>query len=373
MMPQDSMTSHGGYLRSVKKKIVFRVDASDQIGTGHLMRCMVLADRFSADGACVRFISQSMPAHLIDLIKSRGHDFSPVLVDHSSTSSGKLRHSAWLASSQIADAEATLLMLSGEVIDLIVVDHYALDVEWEQRVRKQAQHILVIDDLADRKHDCDTLLDQNLYSDMESRYVGKVPDQAQSLLGPKYALLRNEFRISRTGASVRDGNIGRILVFLGGVDQENYTSCVLDALIELNAPEALHVDVVIGSQHPYKNEIQLRCKGHGFFCHVQTNKMAELMAAADIGVGAGGSASWERCCLGLPSLLVSLAENQTDIAKNLDQIGACIYLGYFPAKDVLLNKILDLMRAPAELREISKTAFDLVDGRGVDRVYEALN
>lgn len=367
------MTSHGGYLRSLKKKIVFRVDASDQIGTGHLMRCMVLADRFSADGACVRFVSQSMPVHLIDLIKSRGHDFFHIVVDHSSASSKKLKHSAWLASSQTTDAKATLLMLSGEMIDLIVVDHYALDVEWERLVRKQAKHILVIDDLADREHDCDTLLDQNLYSNMESRYVGRVSGQVKSLLGPKYALLRNEFRLNRSGASVRDGAIQRILVFLGGVDKENYTSCVLDALLELDVPYALHVDVVIGSQHPCKNEIELRCKEHGFFCHVQTNKMAELIIAADIGVGAGGSASWERCCLGLPSLVVSLADNQIDIAENLDRIGACIYLGYFPSKDILLNKILDLMSTPAELKKISKTAFDLVDGRGVDRVYEALS
>ena len=165
------------------------------------------------------------------------------------------------------------------------------------------------------------LLDQNYYADMQTRYVSKVPSHCQLLLGPRYALLREEFRTLREQINVRTGDVKKILVFFGGVDADNYTNLAIQALAELNVTQS--VDIVIGAQHPNREQIKQACIAHGFICHIQTTRMAELMAEADLAIGAGGSASWERCCLGLPALLLAIADNQIEIAKALDLINAC--------------------------------------------------
>jgi UDP-2,4-diacetamido-2,4,6-trideoxy-beta-L-altropyranose hydrolase len=247
-----------------------------------------------------------------------------------------------------------------------------LDERWERAVRGSCKKLMVIDDLADRQHDSDMLLDQNYYADMQTRYVSKVPSHCQLLLGPRYALLRKEFRTLREKVKVRAGDVKKILVFFGGVDADNYTSLAMQALVELNIKQ--QVDVVIGAQDPNREQIQQACINHGFICHVQTTRMAELMAEADLAIGAGGSASWERCCLGLPALLVAVSGNQIDIAKSLDSIGACYYLGEKDAvnSSSIQHSFNELLLAPDQVLSISQQAFSLVDGLGVNRVSEAL-
>lgn len=175
--------------------------------------------------------------------------------------------------------------------DWLVVDHYALDARWESALRASTKQIMVIDDIADRQHDCDVLLDQNFYADMQKRYTGKVSAHCQLLLGPRYALLRDEFRKLREQVKPRNGTVKKILVFFGGVDADNYTGRAIEALAEIGI-EGLYVDVVIGAQHSCREQIKSVCAQHGFICHVQTDKMAELMAAADLAIGAGGSATY---------------------------------------------------------------------------------
>ena len=255
----------------------------------------------------------------------------------------------------------------------MIVDHYALDARWESKMRGTAKQVMVIDDIADRQHDCDILLDQNFYTDMQTRYTGKVSAHCQLLLGPRYALLREEFRKLHEQVQPRTGPVKRILVFFGGVDADNYTGRAIKALADMDI-KGVHVDVVIGAQHPCRAEIETISAAQGFACHVQTDKMAELMAVADLAIGAGGSASWERCCFGLSALLVALAENQIELAKALDSIGACIYLG---AKDTvnsltIQQAITKLLDKPNQIQSISKQAYSLVDGMGVSRVGQAL-
>jgi UDP-2,4-diacetamido-2,4,6-trideoxy-beta-L-altropyranose hydrolase len=169
------------------------------------------------------------------------------------------------------------------------------------------------------------LLDQNYYADMQTRYIGKVPAHCQLFLGPQYALLREEFRTLRDKVKVRTGDVKKILVFFGGVDSDNYTSLAIEALAELNSKQ--QVDVVIGVQHPNRKQIQQACINHDFICHVQTTRMAELMAEADLALGAGGTATWERCAMGLPSIVVVIAENQNKAAMDLDAFHVIINLG----------------------------------------------
>jgi UDP-2,4-diacetamido-2,4,6-trideoxy-beta-L-altropyranose hydrolase len=192
-------------------------------------------------------------------------------------------------------------------------------------------------------------------------------------LGPCYALLRDEFRQLRKRVKPRTGPVRRILIFFGGVDADNYTGQTLDALGHLDTKH-LHIDVVIGALHPCRSAIEMTCAEHGFICHVQTDRMAKLMASADLAIGAGGTATWERCCLGLPSLVVSLADNQTNITETLDLDGYAIYLG--PTSkvntDVIIERIRSLWRDLDQLEIISQRAFTLVDGMGTHRVVHEI-
>jgi UDP-2,4-diacetamido-2,4,6-trideoxy-beta-L-altropyranose hydrolase len=353
-------------------KVAFRTDASNQMGTGHFMRCLTLAEALKKQGADIRFISRNLPVHLSDMLNTKGIELTPLSANDLEASIDELAHASWLGASQTQDSKATIQALSDQVWDWLVVDHYALDFRWENALRQSVKNIMSIDDLADRNHDCDILLDQNYYTDMQTRYSGKVPAKSQLLFGPRYALLREEFLTLREQVKIRTGDVKKILVFFGGIDAENYTFQTIEVLSEINSE--FKVDVVIGAQHPFKSQIEASCSKKGFFCHVQTPHMAKLMADADLAIGAGGSASWERCCLGLPSLLIAIADNQIAIAKELDSINGCAYLG---SSDLFIS--LDLKKClsqilsnPEKIQKISEKAFSIVDGLGAFRVSDEM-
>lgn len=348
-------------------KVALRVDASSQIGTGHFMRCLTLADALKGEGAQIRFVSRHMPEHLRGMLVAKEHEFIPIKSRSTGTFDDR-SHAHWLGTSQQADAQDTQEALSDQVWDWLVVDHYALDVRWESLLRKTVGKVLVIDDIADRQHDCDVLLDQNLYADMDTRYTGNVPPHCRLLLGPRYALLREEFRRLRKQITPRNGLVRRVLVFFGGVDEDNFTGRTIEALSRLNIA-GLCVDVVIGAQHPHREQIESACVQLGGTCHVQTSRMAELMAAADLAIGAGGSTSWERCCLGLPALAFSIAQNQGPLVEEAALRGllyAPLSLsGIAPSIELHVQALID---NPRLLRLISLKALEAVDGLGVKRV-----
>ncbi|MBY0575394.1 MAG: UDP-2,4-diacetamido-2,4,6-trideoxy-beta-L-altropyranose hydrolase [Gallionellaceae bacterium] len=354
-------------------KIAIRVDSSSQIGTGHFMRCLALADTLKQHGAQIRFVSRHLPEHLRSMLAEKGYEFALLDSLQNDVSLDELTHAHWLGISQAQDATDTSHALSDQTWDWLVVDHYALDVRWEAVLHNAAKRILVIDDIADRRHDCDALLDQNFHADMDIRYAGKVPAHCRLLLGPRYALLRDEFRELRKQVKPRAGEIKKVLVFFGGVDAGNYTGRAVEALSKIHVTN-LRVDVVIGAQHPCTERIKEACAQYGFICHVQTGKMAELMAAADLAIGAGGSAAWERCCLGLPALTLCVADNQRK------QIAEAAYKGLLYAPE-LGNKLIPAIRRHVialmengYLREaLSRNGMQAVDGRGVLRVIGNMN
>lgn len=352
--------------------IAFRVDATSQIGTGHFMRCLTLAEELRKSDVQIRFISRGLPQHLSEMLTSRSIEFIALKNEGSEKGGDELAHSAWLGVTQAQDAKDTAAALAGRKWDWLIVDHYALDARWESAMREQAGKIMAIDDLADRKHDCDVLLDQNYYRDMQTRYDGKVPEHCRMLLGPRYSLLREEFRKLREQCKPRTGEVKRILLFFGGVDSNNYTGLAIEALKSLGLKN-IEVDVVIGAQHPCRSEIEQACAAQGYGCHVQTPRMAELMAAADLAIGAGGTAIWERCCLGLPSLSICAADNQRRQLADAAIAG----LLYSPADD---GDQIDLIRRHAKcltenaslLKLISTSAMNAVDGVGAIRVASML-
>ncbi len=357
--------------------VSFRVDSSTQIGSGHVMRCMTLADRLKDDGHAVFFISRDLPGNLCNVIEGRGYKIFrlPYDVLHRHTAAVIEGYVGWLGVEWHIDAEEVISLCRKSVsCDWLIMDHYALDYQWEKAVRSGTNKVMVIDDLANRIHDCDILLDQNYYADMDSRYRTLVPRECRVLVGPRYALIRSEFILARRSGRERDGSITSILIFFGGSDLTNETEKALDAIRALNRPD-ITVDVVVGASNPHRVRIEAICSTMtkvNYFCQVEN--MAELMTRADLSVGAGGSTTWERCCLGLPCLVVSVAENQVKIAEAAHRYGAIHYLGHHDTVTVddIYHGLRYLLLARDRMRRMSSLANMLVDGRGAELVVQAL-
>jgi UDP-2,4-diacetamido-2,4,6-trideoxy-beta-L-altropyranose hydrolase len=353
-------------------RVAFRVDASMQIGTGHFMRCLALAASLKRAGARCHFVCRHALEHLRAMAVEAGHGFD-TLESARFEDSGDLSHSSWLQTSQDIDASQTLHALSDRHWDWLVVDHYALDARWESVVSQAWPGVLVIDDLADRQHDCRVLLDQNLFPDMDARYVGKVRSHCQLLLGPCYALLREEFSELRASTKLRQGRAHRILVQMGGVDADNQTEKAVEAITRLRGRSFI-VDVVVGRQQPARDRLEAICERHGFRLHVQTAAVAALMSRADLAIGAAGSSSWERCCLGLPTICIGQATHQVEMAKGLQMRGAIVNLGDAANVSVenLYETVASLIDQPERLASLSAAASELVDGKGAERVCQRL-
>ena len=303
-----------------------RVDSSEQIGSSHLMRCLTLAERLRKDGADVHFISRDLAGSLHRLVEEHGFPLH-LLLQHEENPN-LTGYAAWLTVSQVVDAEETGEILSRmQPVNRLIVDSYALDAVWEQRMRPLVREIFVIDDLANRPHDCDVLLDQNYYREMRHRYDGLVPPACKLLLGPSHALLREEFYAAREKMGVRDGVLRRILVFYGGSDPTYETEKVIHVLLQMRLT-SVDVDVVVGGSNARRVQIEELCAAYGFLhYHCQVSNMAELMACADLALGAGGTTTWERCFLGLPAIVTAVAENQIQICEDSAEAGYIRYLG----------------------------------------------
>ena len=357
-------------------RIAIRADASVQIGSGHVMRCLTLANALRERGAQATFICREHPGHLFSQIEDAGHRLIALPPPVATTKEGRLAHSAWLGTSQAEDAEQVIAALKSiGHVDWLVVDHYAIDREWESPMRRHAAHIMTIDDLADRVHDCDVLLDQNLHrEDMAVRYAQLLPAHCRMMLGPRYALLRPEFKQARDLGRVRDGSLKRIFVFFGGADPTGETGKALQAIRQLGRPD-LAVDVVVGAANPRWHELDVLCEAlPNAKLYRQIDNIAELMIRADLAIGAGGGVTWERCCLGLPAIVASIALNQEAGCKTLAKQGAILYLGEAVSLDAgLLQAALEVVsHTPELLLKMTESSASIVDGKGCMRVVNAL-
>lgn len=359
-------------------KILIRTDSSVQIGTGHIMRCLTLADELRGHGAEAVFVCREFDGNLCGYIEEKGYIVHrlPVSNEREHNIEGNLKHAAWLGVDWQTDAgqiEEIIKDLDTPP-DWLVVDHYALDEKWEGYLRPYCKKIMVIDDLADRAHDCDLLLNQNFYENLESRYNGLVPPSCKKLFGPKYALLRPEFREARKNLRKRDGHVRRIMIFFGGSDPSNETAKALEAIRMLNKTD-IAVDVVVGSANPNKDKINELCTAMtNVIYHCQVSNMAQLMVDADLFIGGGGSTTWERCCLGLPGLIMSTARNQDAIAVGCDQAGIGIHIN--KSKNINPNQIQieieKMFLNQTALLTMGKKSANMVDGKGANHVASFL-
>ena len=362
----------------MNKNVVIRADASVQIGTGHVMRCLTLADELHTRGAEAIFVCREFDGNLCGYIEEKGYIVHRLpgsnVQEHNIK--GNLKHAAWLGVDWQTDARQVEEIIKDLEFspDWLVVDHYALDERWEGYLQPYCKKIMVIDDLADRLHDCDLLLDQNFYENLESRYDGLVPALCKKLLGPKYALLRSEFREARKNLRKRDGHVKRIMIFFGGSDPANETTKALEAVRMLKRPN-ISVDVVVGAFNPHRKVIeQIASDLPNSTCHFKVENMAALMAKADITVGAGGTTVWERCVMELPSLVASVAENQKKTVSDMAKSGYLLFLGRSGAVsvDFLYHALEMALQSPWLLISFARKTWSLVDGRGVQRVAQEM-
>lgn len=336
--------------------VFIRVDASFEIGTGHVMRCLTLAHRLNKEGKQVAFICRSTKGDCIELIEQQGFH-----VYRLPTSEGSLW--SYVATYWRKDVNETIDILRKHNVEKLIIDHYSIDIRWEQLVRPFTKEIIVIDDLANRQHDCDILLDQNFYLNMETRYDGLVPLTAKLLLGPSHALLREEFIEAKKHIKPFNGKVERLFIFFGGSDPTNETEKVLHAIMPLIGNYNLEVDVVVGKSNPNKLQIKkIALRNNKIHYHCQINNMAELMVKADLAIGAGGVTTWERVFLKLPSIVITVAKNQVEVAKDVENIGAIIYLGssYEVNSIQIRERVEQLCKDATELVRIMNSCSKLI-------------
>lgn len=356
------------------KNVAFRVDASINIGSGHLMRCLTLADKLSKSGIKCIFLSRNLKGHMIEIIKNKGHE---VIVLYSSKN--KIKNNKYISDeilenlNQKDDAMECCFYLK-ETMDWIVVDHYSLDSEWENLMIEKTRFIMAIDDIANRFHFCNIILDQNFVLNYNNRYDNLVSDACVKLLGPKYALVRPDFPKLRDISLSKRKNpeINRILVFMSGGDNYNETEKVIEG-IKLSKYWMVYIDIVVTLNYPFMESLIIKIKElPNAKIYTQTDKMAYLMASADIAFTAGGSVTWEKCVLGLPSIVSIMADNQKDIALEMNRYKIQKTIGFaakLKAEDysTSINSL-----SKQDLKIMSNSAIDICDGTGIDYVVEKM-
>lgn len=345
------------------------------------MRCLTLAEAFRSRGGRCYFVVRVRHGNLADVIRQRGFQvFELPDCDDGAVPSpdSELVHSSWLGCHWQTDAAQTCEMLASLRPNWVVVDHYALDARWERQISPFCERIFVIDDLADRHHTCDLLLDQTL-GRTEDRYRGLVPDGCLIMLGPEHALLRQEFGALRQAGLLRRKTpaLRHILITMGGVDQANAAGLVLRELKDCALPSDCRISVVMGHSAPWTEGVRAAALAMPWPTEVLTNvaDMAALMVESDLAIGAAGGTAWERCCLGLPTLMIVLAENQTAIAESLAQAGAAVRLEDLgsPTFGLALREWMRTLDAcPERLSALSNAAAGITRGIGTQLVVDAM-
>ena len=357
----------------------FRADASLEIGSGHIIRCLTLANALKLAGHDCFFICRNHLGNLIEYLNSLQWKVLELPTpQHSQITSvvNSQGYMNWLGVTQADDAQDTLSSLSNhqiQHIDWLIVDHYALSAEWEQALRHIAANILAIDDLANRTHDSDIILDCGL-SNTQEHYQQLNKRPVTTLIGPRYALLRPEFAFYRQHLQLPrpTSSTIKLLINLGGIDKDDCTSTILDVLAQSDLSYPINTTIIMGINAPHKEKVVNHAKSLPFRNEVKINatNMGELMAQHDLAIGAAGSTAWERCCLGLPTIMICLADNQKMIAHELDLAGAAISLNKEEIKPNLESILKSI--TPARLLQMQNAALSITEGQGIDLLLKKM-
>lgn len=334
------------------------------------MRCLNLADGLRSNGGSTMFVCSVQDGHLGDLIERRG--FPVALLPSRDPMSESTTCPEALPIGWRQDAEDTIAVVEDlpQEPDWLVVDHYSLDAPWEAALRSLVRRILVVDDFNNRQHDCDLFLNQN-YAPTDSD--GQSPQSTTNLRGPGFALLQPEYAALHEQVRLREGPVRRVLIFLGDAGASDVTGRALAAFLDLDR-EDIEADVVLALRSPHADRIRALAAGHrNVHVFQDLPTLAPLIARADLAIGAAGATSWERLCLGLPSVVIALAENQMAIAKGLHTRGLARWVGDSDGVtvDALRHELASIVANDLDA-SWSRKCHEAVDGRGVERVTEAM-
>nr|WP_246237955.1 UDP-2,4-diacetamido-2,4,6-trideoxy-beta-L-altropyranose hydrolase [Pseudomonas akapageensis] len=345
---------------------MIRADASSSIGSGHVIRCMTLSAQLRAFGAQVTFACRSLDGHLGDQLQAAGYPVLWLAARYPGEQPGASIEAPLPWEADIAALQSMVPVAA--VFDWILIDHYGLDRRWHRAARQWARRIAVIDDLANREHDADLLLDQN-FTASAALYAPYLREGCRTLLGPHFALIRPEFCREPRAITAR---ARRVLVNFGGFDPAGLT---LKALQALAGVDDVLVDCIAGRANPAWAQLQVLCaQKPAWQLAAYAEDLPERMAAADLAIGAGGGTTWERCVLGVPTLCIVVADNQQANAQALAAAGGHLYLGRKEEIEVesLRQAIALMLGNPALRQSFADCGRSLVDGLGAKRVAVAL-
>ncbi|MEZ5902351.1 MAG: UDP-2,4-diacetamido-2,4,6-trideoxy-beta-L-altropyranose hydrolase [Alphaproteobacteria bacterium] len=328
-------------------KALFYCQASESIGMGHVMRCLTFANFLASKGWCCSFLCSEETLKIVSSLK-----YSKFKI--------------------ISDQKKI-----DTAYDIVFFDDYGVDKNFEKQFRKHSNKIVVFDDLANREHDCDILVDQT-YGYDKSRYKNLVPENCEILAGAEYIILRPEFVFLRKLAIEKSRSsvpkISNVLVSIGGTDPQGVTLNVLRSIEDL--PQYIQYNVILNNRVSNYKKVEdhykiLKKKGIKIELHSKVEDMAQMMLNSDLAVGASGTTTWERCCVGLPTLTIQTADNQKFILEKLNQEEIIIFLGASDKinNEVIKNSILDLIKNPSKLKSMQHKSFEICDGRGINRIF----
>ncbi|WP_460926193.1 UDP-2,4-diacetamido-2,4,6-trideoxy-beta-L-altropyranose hydrolase [Pseudomonas sp. MC6] len=347
-------------------RVLIRADASPTIGSGHIARCLTLARVLRGQGSHVAFACRQLPGHRLEALNDEGFE-TFALPDRYLAEDPQQAIESMLPWQ--ADIDALGLLLDGHAeFDWIIVDHYGLDHHWQTAARRWAHRIAAVDDLATRRYSVDLLLNQNL-SGLSENYTPLLPEGCRTLLGPRYAMLREEFNCPAIDIKP---TARRVLVNFGGFDAAMQTHHAMLALADFSE---LQVDFVAGAENPAWAQMQALAETRpNWRLHSFVSDFYQRMSEADLFIGAGGGTSWERAALGLPTICIAVSNNQQVNGEVMAAAGAHVFMG--AREQVSVEQLRDAVGFVVGnhfLRQsLAERSRQLVDGRGAERVAAAL-
>ncbi len=345
-------------------KVVFRVDASLLIGSGHVMRCLVLAEGLSKKGYDISFACTPLDGDMRAFIVARGFEVITLPAPQKVlTPKHDADYIAWLQKSITQDAKDFIAAIT--TVDLVITDHYAIGVKWQKQVKNSLGcRLLAIDDLA-RQHQADLILDQTLDREEKDYAISNT----RVLVGSEYALLHSNFASKREQAFSRKltSDQPKILVSMGGIDAPNATLKVLKSLHDKIDAQ---FTVLLSPRAPHFQQVKEWCLLHSNVTHNEfISDMASLMLEHDIAIGAPGTTSWERACLGLPNIIIPIAENQKFICEQLLKKKASVVVEVVDISHELVNAYQEIVNNWTEFKLANLV---ICDGAGTRRIIDRI-
>lgn len=369
--------------------VFIRADASNDIGLGHIMRCLTLANALVKQGIKSVFICRHLPISLKEKIIDKGHEV--IILSNENTplpNEAQGIYGSWLGTTIEHDIKQTISAITKKVKKhgkpkYVLIDHYALNENWERSIKNAFRaEIIIIDDL-ERKHDCGYLIDTT-FGKTAKDYQGLTPKNCKLMVGAEFALLRPEFSQLRNNTlKARDKDyanevkVENLLISVGGVDKDNITMMMLEIINQLDKAPDFLTHVLIGATYPYLAKLKALITTLPFSVKIHQNasNVAELFANADLCIGAAGSSSWERCCLGLPTINIVVADNQKTIAQKLAQKKAILNAGRYDeitTHDFINNYLKPALNNSNIRHELSMNSREICDGNGAEKIMQII-